>query len=65
MASGVDTLIKNIPEKERTILNNITDDENQRKYINKKGFFPYDWFDTLEKMIFLYLKLNRNILIIK
>jgi hypothetical protein len=60
MASSLDSLIKNIPEKERILLNSITDDENQRKYINKKGFFPYDWFDTLEKFDFPLSELKRE-----
>ena len=51
MSSSLDTLIKNIPNDSKIFLKNLAKgDETKFIHINKKGYFPYEWFDSIEKL---------------
>lgn len=51
MSSSLDTLIKNIPNDSKVFLKNLAKgDETKFIHINKKGYFPYEWFDSIEKL---------------
>ena len=49
MASGLDVLVKNLPEG---VLNNLNKyfTPEQVKLLKQKGFFPYDYMDNIEKL---------------
>ena len=47
--SSLEKLIANVPNNKKQAMRKITDDEELFKYICKKGEFPYDWFDDIDK----------------
>ena len=49
MASGLDVLVKNLPEGALNNLNKYFTPE-QVKLLKQKGFFPYDYMDNIEKL---------------
>jgi hypothetical protein len=48
--ASLETLYKNVPENKKHAMKSITDDERKFKLIDKKGEFPYEWFDSLDKL---------------
>ena len=49
MASSLEKLGKNVNPNELNILKKFYDEE-ERKLLQRKGIFPYDWFDNIEKL---------------
>lgn len=49
MSSSLDTLIKNLPDDNKIFLKSLCKTELEWTYMNKKGYFPYDWFDDINK----------------
>ena len=49
MSSGLEKLINNVPLDKRTYLRSLCKTEDEFKYLNGKGIFPYEWFDSIEK----------------
>ncbi len=47
MSSSLDNLIKNIPDDNKVFLKSLATTETF-KLINKKGYFPYEWFDNVD-----------------
>ena len=50
MASSLEKLSKNLDSDEMRILKRFFKDEEERKLVERKGVFPYDWFSLLEKL---------------
>jgi hypothetical protein len=59
MSSSLDNLIKNIPNENKVFLKSLakTDTANSEavlakrfEYMNKKGYFPYEWLDSIDKL---------------
>ena len=50
MASSLEKLAKNLDSDEMCILKRFFKDEKERKLLERKGVFPYDWFDNIEKL---------------
>ena len=50
MASSLEKLSKNLDLDETCVLKRFFKDEEERKLLERKGVFPYDWFDSLEKL---------------
>ena len=50
MSSSLDNLIKNIPDDNKLFLKSLAADENEFQLMNKKGYFPYEWFDSIDKL---------------
>jgi hypothetical protein len=49
MNSSLAKLISNLPESDMIFMKSLNDDESKFKYIKQKGYFPYEWFDSIEK----------------
>lgn len=49
MMSSLDELIKNLPSDSIKFLKQLSKSDMEEKYMMKKGFFPYDWFDSVDK----------------
>ena len=59
MKSGLESLVNSIPAEKKTMLRTISgDDEEKFNLICKKGIFPYEYFDSIEK---LDIQLKHNI----
>lgn len=50
LTSSLSKLIENLPDERKIALKTITDDPVKFKLINKKGFYPYEFVDTIEKL---------------
>ena len=50
MASGLENLVKNLNPDELNFLKRFYKVEEERKLLSRKGVFPYDWFDSMEKL---------------
>ena len=50
MSSSLDNLIKNIPDDNKLFLKSLAADDTQFQLMNKKGYFPYEWFDSIDKL---------------
>ena len=51
LTASLETLIGNIPNDKKTYLKHLSGDNDEKfEYINKKGNFPYEWFDDLKKL---------------
>lgn len=50
MASSLDALIKNLPNENKIFLKSLCKSDIQFDYMNKKGYFPYEWFDDIKKL---------------
>ena len=50
LGSSLDKLIKNLPEERKIRLKTITDDPVKFELINKKGLYPYEFVDGLDKL---------------
>ena len=50
MSSSLDNLIKNIPDDNKLFLKSLAADDTQFQLMNKKGYFPYEWFDNIDKL---------------
>ena len=50
MQSSLEKLSKNLDPDEMCVLKRFFKDEEERKLLERKGVFPYDWFDSLEKL---------------
>ena len=51
LSSSLDKLIKNLPDDKKKLLKTIIGtDEYKFNLINKKGFYPYEFVDSIEKL---------------
>jgi hypothetical protein len=50
LSTSLEKLIKNVPDEKKNAMRKITSDKNKFKMICKKGEFPYEWFDSFEKL---------------
>ena len=50
MSSSLDKLVKNLDPDELNILKRFFPCEKERKLLERKGVFPYEWFDSIEKL---------------
>ena len=50
MSSSLDTLIKNIPDDNKIFIKSLSKTEDEFNYMNKKGYFPYEWLDSIHKL---------------
>lgn len=50
MASGLAKLIENVPDDNKIFLKNIAGNDDVFELMKKKGQFPYEWFDDIEKL---------------
>lgn len=50
LPSGLESLINNVPDDKKHFLRSLCNTEEEFKLRNKKGFFPYDWFDDINKL---------------
>jgi hypothetical protein len=50
MSSSLDNLIKNIPDDNKHFLKSLASNEAEFQLMNKKGYFPYEWFDSIDKL---------------
>lgn len=51
MSSSLEKLISNLPEDNSPFLKHLSngDDYKYKKFLKHKGYFPYDWFNAIEK----------------
>ena len=50
MNYSLERLVNNLEEDDFNILNHFFKDEEERSLLKRKGVFPYDWFDNIEKL---------------
>ena len=50
LTSSLSKLIENLPDERKIALKTITDDPEKFKLINKKGFYPYEFVDSFDKL---------------
>ena len=50
LSSSLSKLITNLPEDKKITLKTITNDPEKFKLINEKGFYPYEYVDSIEKL---------------
>ncbi len=52
MSSSLDNLIKNIPNDNKVFWKSLThwQTDTEFEYMNKKGYFPYEWLDSIDKL---------------
>ena len=50
MSSSLDNLIKNIPDDKKIFLKSLSNNDKEFEYMNRKGYFPYEWFDDISKL---------------
>lgn len=48
--SSLDSLLKNLDNKDKKLIKQFTQTEERFNLLNKKGFYPYDWFDSIDKL---------------
>ena len=50
MTSSVEKLVKNLDKEKLCCLKTFFDNEKERELLTQKEVFPYDWFDSIEKL---------------
>ena len=50
LSSSLSKLISNLPDDKKLTLKTITNDPEKFELINKKGFYPYEYVDCIEKL---------------
>ena len=50
MAYSLENLSNNLEKDDCCYLNSFFEDEEERILLKRKGVFPYDWFDSIEKL---------------
>ena len=50
MQSSLGNLVKNLDKNELNIMKNFYKNEDERELLTRKCVFPYDWFDSIEKL---------------
>ena len=50
MGSGLARLIENVPDDNKLFLKHISKNDEVFELMKKKGQFPYEWFDDIEKL---------------
>ena len=62
MSSSLEKLISNLPENNSPFLKHLSngDDFKYKKFLKQKGYFPYDWFNDIEKFKLPIEKLNKD-----
>lgn len=50
MSTSLEKLIQNVDQDKKIFLRHLAKDDKQFKIMNKKGLFPYDWFDNINKL---------------
>ena len=50
MSSSLDNLIKNIPDDKKIFLKSLSKTDKEFEYMNRKGYFPYEWFNDINKL---------------
>ena len=50
LPSGLATLIKNVPDEEKHFMRVLAKNDEEFDLMNHKGQFPYEWFDSLDKL---------------
>ena len=50
MQSSLGNLVKNLDKNELNIMKKFYKNEEERELLTRKGVFPYDWFDNIEKL---------------
>ena len=50
LSSSLSSLIDNLPDEKKVALQTITDDPEKFELINKKGFYPYEFVDSIDKL---------------
>ena len=50
MDSSLEVLSNNLEKDDFDNLNLFFKDEEKRELLRRKGIFPYDWFDNIEKL---------------
>jgi hypothetical protein len=50
MASGLAKLIENVPDDNKLFLEHFSKNDEVFELMKKKGQFPYEWFDDIEKL---------------
>lgn len=50
MSLSLDNLIKNIPDDRKIFLKSLAKTDKEFEYMNRKGYFPYEWFDDISKL---------------
>jgi hypothetical protein len=58
MSSSLDNLIKSIPDDNKHFLKSLASNQAEFRLMNKKGYFPYEWFDSIDKFKLLITELN-------
>ena len=50
MQSSLGNLVKNLDKNELNIMKKFYKNEEERELLTRKGVFPYDWFDNIQKL---------------
>lgn len=50
LQGSLENLLKNVPNNEKYAMRNITTDDKKFEMICGKGEFPYDWWDSMDKL---------------
>jgi len=50
MQSGLDKLISNVPDDKKHFIRQLSKNDEHFKIMTKKGYFPYEWFDCIDKL---------------
>ena len=50
MSTGLGKLVENLDKNELNVLKKFYKKEKTRELVTRKGVFPYDWFDNIEKL---------------
>lgn len=60
MLSSLATLIKNVPEDKMYFLKHLARNEEELSFMTQKGQFPYEWFDSIDKLKLPITELKRE-----
>ncbi len=61
MLSSFDNLIKNVSKDEKVFLKSLAKTENDFEFMNKKGYSPFKWLDSIDKLNYPLQNLKRII----
>ena len=50
LPSGLESLINNVPDDKKHFIRSLCNNDEEFELRKKKGFFPYDWFDNIDKL---------------
>ena len=50
MSTSLRQLVENLDKNDLTVLKKFVKNEKTRELLTRKGVFPYDWFDNIEKL---------------